>query len=271
MIASRDTRQRGFALLIVLWMLALLALLGTQVLTVARGDTQLARNQLDAAILEAAANGAVQRAIFSLLDGSTQRWKPDGSVHAVRLGSTIVTVEIDNEADKVNPSVASPELLRALLQQVGADPITAAAVGASIVEWRLGSGIAGRPNAAFARYQNAGRNYAPTGMPFGNIDELGLVLGITPELLVRLRPHLTVYTETDPGLTTRDPVVLRALAAAGQLDADVDEGGEELVSVTADAHGAGHGRFTIRVVVRTNARPEGRRYDILAHERLWGE
>ena len=47
-----DPRQRGFALLIVLWTLALLALLGTQLLTTGRQDTQLARNLLDAATLE---------------------------------------------------------------------------------------------------------------------------------------------------------------------------------------------------------------------------
>ena len=58
--------QRGFALLIVLWTLPLLALLGTQLLATSRQDTQLARNLLDAAVLEAAAkarcSGGLQRA-----------------------------------------------------------------------------------------------------------------------------------------------------------------------------------------------------------------
>jgi general secretion pathway protein K len=59
-----EAHQRGFALLVVLWTLALLALLGTQLLATSRQDTQLAHNRLDAAVLEAAANGAVQRAVF---------------------------------------------------------------------------------------------------------------------------------------------------------------------------------------------------------------
>ena len=56
--------QQGFALLIVLWTLGLLALLGTQLLATSRQDMQIARNQLDAATLEAAANGALQQGIF---------------------------------------------------------------------------------------------------------------------------------------------------------------------------------------------------------------
>lgn len=263
-----DQRQRGFALLIVLWALALLSLLGTQIVATGRQDTQLARNLLEAAVLEAAANGAVQRAIFWTLDSSGQHWRADGSEHFVRIGAANVAVRIDDESDKINPSIASPALLEALLLQVGADPGTAAAVAASIVEWRLGSGSAGLPNATFARYAGSGREYAPSGAPIDSIDELGAVIGMTPELLARLRPHLSIYTDSDPGANTFDPVVARALMAARELDL----GGEEdqnLVSVTADARGGGHGRFTLKVVVRSNARPEGRRYDILARERVW--
>ncbi len=93
---------------------------------------------------------------------------------------------------------------------------------------------------------------------------------MTPELLARLRPHLTVFTDGDPSATTHDPVVAQALAAAGQLQVNANETGEGLVSVTADARGPDMRRFTVHVVVRTNAKPEGRRYEILAYERFWG-
>jgi len=263
-----DVRQRGFALLIVLWTLALLALLGMQLLTTSRQDTQVARNLLDAATLEAAANGAVQQAIFSLLDSSSRRWSPDGLLHPVRFGRAVVGVRIEDEAGKVNPSIASAGLLQALLQQVGADAVTAAAVAASIVEWRLASGTPGGSNAVAARYAAAGRDYAPSGGPFANVGDLGAVIGMTPELLARLRPHLTVFTDSDPGATTRDPVVAQALAAVGQRDVNVDEIGAGLVSVTADARGLGRARFALHVIVRTNAQSRGRRYEILARERF---
>ena len=117
-----DDRQRGFALLIVLWTLPLLALLGTQLVATSRQHIQLAHNLIDAAALEAAANGAVQQAIFGVLDSSPRHWRPDGSIHVVRLGGAIVAVRVEDEADKVNPNIASPKLLQALLFQAGADP-----------------------------------------------------------------------------------------------------------------------------------------------------
>jgi general secretion pathway protein K len=263
-----EVRQRGFALLIVLWTLALLALLGTHLLAAGRQDAQLARNLLDAAVLEAAANGAVQQAVFGVLDSYSRHWKPENSVGTVQFGRAVVAVRVEDEADKVNPNIAAPKLLQALLLQVGADSATAAAVAASIVEWRMTGGTAARPNATVARYAAAGRDYAPSGAPFASPDELGGVLGMTPDLLARLRPHLTVFTDVEPTLATQDTVVALALAAAGQRAVDSDEGGSGLMSVTADARGPGQARLTLHVIVRVNGRPEGPRYEILAYERL---
>ena len=259
-------RERGFALLVVLWTLPLLALLGTHLVATGRQDTQLARNLLDGAVLEAAANGAVQQAIFGVLDGSVRHWNPDGSVQTVQVGDTVVAVRVEDEADKVNPNIASAKLLRALMLQVGADPATASAVAASIVEWRLTSSSPSRAGATIARYAAANRDFAPSGAPFARVDELGGVLGMTDDLLARLRPHLTVYTDGDPNAATQDVVVAQALALAGQQGIAADEGATGLVSVTASARGPGQARFVVHVVVRTNARPEGRRYDILSYE-----
>jgi general secretion pathway protein K len=95
------------------------------------------------------------------------------------------------------------------------------------------------------------------------------VMGMTPALLARLRPHLTVFTDTDPDMTTRDPLVARALAAIGATAVGAGPGGPQVVSITADAHGVGGSQFTAREIVRTNARPIGRRYDVLEYEQLW--
>ncbi len=265
---SRITiRQRGVALLIVLWALALLALLGTQLLTTSREDTELARNQLDAATLQAAADGAVQQALWHVLDGTSKHWNADGLVHVIRVGATPVAVRIESEADKVNPAIASPALLQALLLEVGADPVAATAVASTIAQWRLGSGPVGRRNATFFRYQRAGLDYAPSGEPIESIDELGSVMGMSPGLLADLRPHLTLFTDADPRTTTGDPIVARALALAGQVTVEASDSADQSVSVTVEAHGRDNGRFVTRVVARLNMLPKGRRYSILSCER----
>jgi general secretion pathway protein K len=268
-MTSGHPRRQGSALLIVLWSLGLLALLGTQLLATSRQDAQIARNLLDSATLEAAANGAVQQAIFSVLDQSSRHWNADGMIHTLQVGRTRVVLHIEDEADKVNPSIASPALLQALLLQVGADPSTATSLAASIVEWRLANNTPGRPNPVVTRYAGAGRDFAPLGEPFSGIEELGFVLGMTPELLARLRQHLAFFTDSDPGAGTRDPIVARALAAANQFNASAEESGEELVSISADARGRNNAHYGLRVVVRTNGNPVGRRYEILLYEQLW--
>src|SRR5215831_8873131 len=73
-------RQRGFALLIVLWSMALLALIGTRITAAGRAGAQLATNLRASAIAEAAADGAVFEALFHFMDSSDGHWPVDGLV-----------------------------------------------------------------------------------------------------------------------------------------------------------------------------------------------
>ena len=62
-------RSRGFALVIVPWSMAMLALLGTQLTSTARLQMRLAAAARDTAIAEAAADGAIQHVMFALCTG----------------------------------------------------------------------------------------------------------------------------------------------------------------------------------------------------------
>lgn len=244
--------ERGFALLIVLWAVALLALIGTRLTAGGRTEAQLASNLRAAAVAEAAADGAVHEAAFHLLDAPDRRWPADDQPRALRVGAVPVVVRVRDEAGRINPNTAPPELLDALLRAVGADSRAAARLAAAIADWRF-PGVQKHPNGAKApEYRAAGLDYGPPGAPFRSIDELGAVLGMTPELLARLRPHLTVAAEGEPDPARADPVVLAALRAlgGGQLpDGDEDPGAARAVTVTATAAPAG-ARFTRRATLR---------------------
>ncbi len=271
---QRGFAQRGFALLIVLWSLALIAFLATQLVAAGRQDVQAARNMMDAAVTEAAVDGAVQQAIFRLLDPSTRHWDAGDTLHAFRLGPTSVTVRIEPESDRVNPNIASAKLLRALLAQLGADRVAAATVADAIVRWRSSGGTPAWLRAEAARYRAAGSDYAPSGLPFHRANDLAAVLGMTPTLLARLVPHLTVFSAANPTAATHDPVVARALGeAATPADSGDDTGDDSdddagvTVSVIADARGPGDSRFIAHAVVRIDPAVTTRRYRILAFER----
>jgi general secretion pathway protein K len=268
---SRESRrQRGFALLIVLWSLALLAMLGTAAMQTASRETQLMRNLGDAALLETAADGAVEHAIYASLDTTSGHWAADGVTRSILVGRVPVRVNVQDEADKINPNFASTALLQSVLIQLRVDPVTALRVASAITDWRDAGGTPGHPSAVNARYAAAGLDYAPSGERFTSIDDLAAVLGMTPELLAALRPHLTVFSNGDPSLATSDPVVASALIALGQDDTASSSDPSGVICVTAEASITGLGQFAVRVVARINDRGDGRPYRVLASERLWG-
>ena len=270
-------RELGFALLVVLWTLALLALLGTQFVRASRTEVLLAHNLIEAAGLQAATDGAVQVAIFRLLDRSYGRWAADGVPRTVQVGTAQVTIRIENERDKINPNIAAESLLTALLLRVGVVPMEARAIAAAILDWRTATSQA-RPRGAKApQYAAAGLDYGPPGSEFRSVDELGAVLGMRPALLAVLRPHLTVFSDADPDRSTRDPVVLTAVvdaegptALAGVqatlLPASAADG--EVVSIVAHAQGRNQASYAERAVVRLNALAGQEPFAMLAWERL---
>jgi general secretion pathway protein K len=246
-------RERGFALLLVLWAMALLSLIGTRIAANGRAEAQLAANVRDAAVTETAADGAVQDAAFHLLDASPRRWAADGARRVVAMPGVAVEVRVESEDGKVNPNLVSAALLVALLRQAGADTRSADQIAESIVQWRFPWVRAGMNDPALGAYKAAGLDYGPAGAPFRSLDELGAVLGMTPDLLARLRPNLSLFAGGDPDPAAASPAVLAAMRATSG-GASVAAAGERtppnVVGVTAVAAGPNGTRFARHAVLR---------------------
>lgn len=244
--------NRGFALLIVLWALVLLALIVTELGTSGRMESKIARNLMANAEAEAAADGAVHQAIFHLADGSDQAWQPDGALRHLTVGPIPVDVRMDDDAGKVNPNLADPALLQALLVVLGADQRQAQTVAQGIIEWRGGAPPEQQATIA-QRYQAAGLKYQPSFAPFESADDVGLVLGLPHDLAARLEAHLSVHQIGIADPARADPVVARALA---QLPGTTSAANPSVpmayrsVSITAVARPANGAQFTRRAVVR---------------------
>ena len=270
--ASRGSlrRRAGFALLIVLWTLVLISFLVLHLTASGRTEIRIADNLVDNAVATAAADGAISQAIFNLSDPRPdQRWPLDGTPHLLTIGHSRVAVRLEDEAARVNPNLASPALMEALLRAVGSDPDNARRLAAAIADW-VGSAPSPRPQEAlFGDYRAAGLNYGPPGAPFETMDELGRVLGMAPELLARLRPHLTLYGPGEPTSAGSDPVVAAALAATipklAQVSSPVGPPPGDLLTarIVAVALGPGSAHVTRTAIVRIgSALPQG--YLVLA-------
>lgn len=265
--------QKGFALLIVLMTMGFLALLGTQLVAAARSDTKLANNLKREAVLEAAADGAVANVMFAMQAARDPQFRADGASRLLRIGETAVSVRIENESDRINLNTASAALLRALMIQVGAAPAEAGRVAEGIVGWRTAGNNPRAVGAKATDYRAAGLASGPPGSPFQSVDELRDVLGVTPVLFERLAPHLTVFTDSDPDMTTRDPVVSRALTDVSGV-ADDTLGGQDtsdaVLRIVVTAAGPEGARFGIVVVASADFRAAFPHVDILLRQRVVG-
>ena len=249
-----------------LWSVVLLALLATGITAAGRSDVQLAANIRRAAEAQAAADAGVAMAVFHVSDAPAQAWAADGAARPVTFGSYAITLRIADEARKVNPNFAAPDLLARLLAASGADPATAATVAQAITQWHS----AGAHEMVVAQYRKAGMPAAPDGAPFRSLDELGLVMGMTPELLARLRPHLSVYAQGPIDFEQADPVVREAVLGLGGGAPPAPPPRPAVIEVTSDATARDGSRFIRHAIVELGPDRSGRLFRTLVWDSLPG-
>lgn len=215
-------RQRGAALLLVLWLIALLtALIGAFALT-ARVEALQGRILSGGARAQELARAGVEYSLVRLADAEpTTRWLPDGRSYRWSYAGGEVELQIVDETGKVDLNQAGQPLLTALMQTQGVDREQAGRIASAIVDWRdadpltqVGGG------AEDPDYAAAGRPYGAKDAPFETVAEVEQVLGMTPELYARLEPYLTLYSgrgEPDPTYAQAPVLTAMGLDAATYL------------------------------------------------------
>ncbi len=205
-------RQRGVALIVVLWVVALLSLLATSFGLGVRREASLAAQRIENTRLLAACEAAVHYAAYHLrLTDPTVRWRADGRIRSWRWDDVEVRLAVSGEAGKVDINRADAPLLQAVLKLAGADPAQLPALADAILDWRDRDRDR-RPNGAEApEYRAAGLSYLPADQFFGAVEEVGMVLGMTPELTRRLLPWITVHGRRGIDPASAPAALLRAL------------------------------------------------------------
>ena len=194
--ASRD-RQRGIALILVLWLTILLTVIGGSFAYGMRNEALAARNSLSLAQARALADGAIYRTVFELMRPRTLAdvWSADGTVHVWDENGSRVAVNALDESGKIDLNTAPDGLIKGLLQTAAeVDSDTAARLIDVIDDWKDADDLR-RPNGAEApEYQAAGLSYKPANAPFEAVAELQRVLGMTPAIYGRIADSLTVHS-----------------------------------------------------------------------------
>jgi general secretion pathway protein K len=210
---SPSRKQRGVALLIVLWACTLLAILLGGFAMLARTEGLQARYQFAQTQAHYAAQAGVMRAIYGLQNGSEDsRWIADGRIYPFRFDDATVKVAIVDEDGKIDLNSASPQVLAGLFRAAGADDKRADALSAAVQDWRS-FGDAASPNGAKApQYTAAGRDYGPRNGPFVTVEELQMVLGMDAQMYARVAPVVTIWSGRDsPNPAHAPPLALMSI------------------------------------------------------------
>ena len=266
---------RGAALLLVLWLVALLtALIGAFALT-AKTEGLQGRVLHRGLIASEVARAGIEYALTRTADADPARqWLPDGRPYTWQFGDAQVEIRLVDENGKIDLNQADPTLLTAFFQVLGLDQEQAARLSSAILDWRDPDSLTqANGGGEDEDYAAAERPYGAKDASFESVAELEQVLGMTPELYARAAPHLTVYsgrTRPDPAFATSevlqamglDPAQVmsrrRAWNPGSGAPAPMLPGGEPLVSGNSGTYSIDsrarlrEGREAVlRVVVRT--------------------
>ncbi len=230
--------SRGVALVLVLWFLALIAVLAAGFAFVSRTETLLARNYVAAVQARMLAEAGVERATYELLkpDSDARRWKFDGRPQVWEFEGVPVHIVIRDESARLDLNKAPEVLILGLLKQLGLRDGEAARLADAIADWRDPDDYKRASGAEMRDYESAGLKHKPANGPFETLDELRLVMGMTPELFQRLRGQFTVYSRIAGfNSVSASPELLRSLpgvdprAVAQYLDRRAQDWAEDRV------------------------------------------
>ncbi|MBB6600055.1 type II secretion system protein GspK [Luteimonas sp. MC1825] len=188
--------QRGVALVLVMWLVALLAALVGAYATTARIEYMQGRVLHGAVAAESAARAGLEYALVRLQDPEPGRaWLADGRAYRWRFAGADVELRIVDESAKIDLNAADLTLLAGLFRALGAEPSQADAVAAAIVDWRDDDALTQPAGGAEdGQYAAAGLPYGAKDAPFDTIAEVEQVLGMTPALYALAAPHLSVFS-----------------------------------------------------------------------------
>lgn len=189
-------RSDGFALAMVLWLVALLALMALSLGAMQRTETASAANLLAGAQARAAAQAGLQLALLELMrPPGARQLTLDGAPYALHYGDAQLQLSAVDEAGKVDLNFASGPLLDALMRAAGVtEEGGRVQLVDAILDWRDSDELRRVHGAERDEYQAAGLDYVPRNGPFQCIEELSLVLGMSAPLYQRIAGSITIFS-----------------------------------------------------------------------------
>jgi general secretion pathway protein K len=187
--------HKGFALVLVLWVLSLLTIMaGSFALTMRRESTIVAGIKDNAGAVAAAEAGIAVAEMMLLHPEQNKRWRADGNIYQMNFGSTQIRLRLLSETGKIDINKAALPLLQSLMAQAPVEEDQQAKLIGAIVDWRDQDDLISLEGAEKEGYKDAGLKYQPRNKPFQTLEELQMVLGMDERVFNWIEPLITVYS-----------------------------------------------------------------------------
>lgn len=287
-------RQRGIALVLVLWVTVLLSVIVGSFTLVSRVETMQARNQLDVTRAYFAAEAGLHRAVAAMNVNDPQRqWVPDGRAYEMKLADADVEIRVVDESGRIDLNAAQLDQLVTLFESTGMERQRAEEITDAILDWRDPDDLVRMFGAEDPDYEAAGYGYGAKDAPFDTVEELQQVMGMNYELYQQVEPAVTVYSgrsEVNLNLAPREVLLAQPGLTAELVDqylaereragqdgqgagaptpllpgagSPVARGGSLTYSVESRATLPNGASSTLEAVVRLHSSPAGRPFSIV--------
>ena len=196
-------RQRGVALVLVMWLIAALTLVVVGATQWIRSDNRLNRALIDQAQQRSQAKGMVFLLMRDMEAASRAGvYSGRGLFEAeYQVGSDLFKLEARSITGLINLNRAPEELLVLLFRQaLDLDSQEATAMAHRFLDWREPSELKRLQGADLGDYQAAGLTFGPRGSRFLVIEDIMQVLGVTLEDYEKLKDLVTVLPTTAFGV-----------------------------------------------------------------------
>ena len=279
-------RQQGAALVLVLWLIALMtALVGAFALSARVEHLQQRVLDNDARGQERARAGLEYALTRLQPDPQRASWQADGRTYRWQFDDARIEIRVLDENGKINLNLADASLLAAFLQALGEPETDARQLAGAIIDWRDEDSLLQPGGGAEAPdYAAAGLPYGPRNKRFETLGELQRVLGMRGPLYRAMLPYLTLYSRLarpDPRFAGAPVLTALGLDAepvlAQRAQQERDGGSEAAAPSLASGSGTysiesrafdGGGRLSVlQAVVRSGSGGvPGRSYTVLRWE-----
>lgn len=193
-----NRRERGTALLLVLWVSVLLAALLAGLAAATRSHGEAALYGSEQVRAELAAQAGLAHAVAGLnAQARSQRWIPDGRAYHFDFDGAKVTTRVVDVGGLFDLNATPTDMLQRLFVAAGADSARADRFAATLADWRTPPTGADAP--------------AAHGL-VRSIDQLAALPGMDPALFAKLQPAVTVFSGRNfPDASYAGPLALEAL------------------------------------------------------------